>query len=981
MRRRVLMGCLALLGFLGAVARSADAAVVCVPSSFDGTCDSSAATIAAGITAASAGDTVYLNAGIYTEFVVVNKNIKLLSKFGRANTTIRPPSVVTSTVGTIRVTSGSNGVEIGAVGQGFTIEGIDNSSPGLESAALYFQGTHANAKIVDNEIIAAGDAGLQTEFSAVVSGFVIDGNTFSGTTFTGGVPAGSGFGMQFTLPNVPRQLVTMGGGAAGTNTTNVTFTNNQVTGTAGGINGSAQEQGNVLVTIDAEGSTITGNTFAGTTTLGGVSLRARRPNTTISGNSFVSTGLISLVLTTPGTAHVFVQNSSTNLAAIYAANTFDRAAHVASPSLSNGSIGVGPGLIAPTAPAGAVIEVQNAIYRDQVRVTASNVTVNGNGATLRPLQTSLVSDVAQGSPCSGTAGTAIVLVSGASGVTLNDLNVDGTLITSMPTRLIGIYYRNASGTIDGGSVVEIRNKPLNGAQNGLAIYVQAKGPNVADVDVVGVTVTGYQKNGVTFNGCGCASAVDGVGTGSLTGSTITGAGDTSLIAQNGVQVGFGGSGVQISGNTISGHRYTGNPLNGTAANVLLYSASNNVVDSNEILAGNSGVVIQSGGACAVGDGIGNTVSCNRIEGHDALSYDVGVSSDAAANTIGSNAFANNSTAVDGTAIGSGNLNAVNNFWGAGDGPSGDGPGSGDPVLGNVDFVPFLTSVPACVECTSDAQCDDGLACTGTETCNLGTNQCQTGTPVTCTGQCQTGLCLEPSGTCQLAPNGTVCSGTPDTCSVPDFCTSGVCTEGGSGDPDGDGICSADDNCPAIANPTQADLDGDSLGDACDANDAAINVTRARVRRNTSGNPAKPNGIVKVSGDMIVNLPGGDSLVSPTGFAVRVVDGLNLDTDALASPPSWTGAQCVVKTVPANGVIRTITCKSADKNSTLVIRAVNPVNPALSQVYKFVVTVRRIAINGPFDEPVTTTLEQGAIDRVGTINDCQSNTSGISCKEG
>lgn len=36
------------------------------------------------------------------------------------------------------------------------------------------------------------------------------------------------------------------------------------------------------------------------------------------------------------------------------------------------------------------------------------------------------------------------------------------------------------------------------------------------------------------------------------------------------------------------------------------------------------------------------------------------------------------------------------------------------------------------------------------------------------------------------------------------------------DPDGDGVCGADDNCPDTANADQADADGDGQGDACDA---------------------------------------------------------------------------------------------------------------------------------------------------------------------
>jgi hypothetical protein len=38
----------------------------------------------------------------------------------------------------------------------------------------------------------------------------------------------------------------------------------------------------------------------------------------------------------------------------------------------------------------------------------------------------------------------------------------------------------------------------------------------------------------------------------------------------------------------------------------------------------------------------------------------------------------------------------------------------------------------------------------------------------------------------------------------------------NGDQDGDGVPDGSDNCPAVANPDQADLDHDGLGDACDS---------------------------------------------------------------------------------------------------------------------------------------------------------------------
>ena len=248
-------------------------------------------TIQRAVTAASSGDTIYVADGTFVENVNINKNLTLLSQSGRSSTTIQGISGL-GALGTVMVTNNTTDVNIGgATGQGFTIIGIDNGLPGIENAALYFQGGHSGADIRYNEIVANGDDGLLTEFGAANTNFVIDDNIFSGQTFVGLNPADNGFANQFTTPNVPRQLVVIGSGSGTTTTNNITFSNNQITGVAGGLNVSSQEQGNTLVTIDAIGSIITGNTFSGTTTRFGNSLRARGANNQITGNTFNSSGL------------------------------------------------------------------------------------------------------------------------------------------------------------------------------------------------------------------------------------------------------------------------------------------------------------------------------------------------------------------------------------------------------------------------------------------------------------------------------------------------------------------------------------------------------------------------------------------------------------------------------------------------------------------------------------------------------------------
>ena len=140
--------------------------------------------------------------------------------------------------------------------------------------------------------------------------------------------------------------------------------------------------------------------------------------------------------------------------------------------------------------------------------------------------------------------------------------------------------------------------------------------------------------------------------------------------------------------------------------------------------------------------------------------------------------------------------------------------------------------PGCKSCSLAGTCQDidlpcycgngiidpGEECDSTPNCD----------PIMCT--CKEGYIPDPNKpycccdgcTCNgvSATNSSVCSG-HGVCVGIDTC---LCDEGWTGsdsdcstcvNQDGDGYCDVYDNCPAIANPDQADNDSDDIGDACD----------------------------------------------------------------------------------------------------------------------------------------------------------------------
>ncbi|HTQ81562.1 MAG TPA: IPTL-CTERM sorting domain-containing protein [Thermoanaerobaculia bacterium] len=353
---------------------------------------------------------------------------------------------------------------------------------------------------------------------------------------------------------------------------------------------------------------------------------------------------------------------------------------------------------------GDSIEIAPAVYDQRVRIEGkAGLTVNATGVTLRPdLAVLGLADAAQGSPCSGTPGRAVVFVRNSTGIVLNGLLIDGSLVFAAPNepaRLVGIFYRNASGAISGGGVIHLRTEPASSNQvAGLGILVQTDEPAESPpprVDINGVTIADFQKSAIVFSGCDCAA--DGGPTGSVRLSTISSE-TNSLVGRNGVQVSFGASGVVIEGNTISDLRLTGDPSLGLGSAVILASSRNDHVVGNVLRDANFGISNIGDIFCPnrAGENLDNEIRCNQI-----LDHDIGLTLDNDSHTIHDNAFSGNTQwgilARDYYPAGQPDADATFNWWGSPTGPTtpSNPGGTGDAVSPRVAYAPFLVLPPTC----------------------------------------------------------------------------------------------------------------------------------------------------------------------------------------------------------------------------------------------------------------------------------------------
>lgn len=286
-------------------------------------------------------------------------------------------------------------------------------------------------------------------------------------------------------------------------------------------------------------------------------------------------------------------------------------------------------------PAGSTIRVCPGNYPEQV-VINKNLTLKGVESDTAFNPTLVIPSpggfAANSSSLTSGAQLAaqILVVSPATDVVISYLAVDGRGNNlnngCSDVRLIGIYYQNASGTVN---YVAVRNQAQNVANfgcagsAGLGVFVQSAGPSTpADVTIKNSNFYGYQKNGITANETGTTVIVRG--------NSIVGAGPIN-IAQNGIQIGFGATGI-VQNNTIADDLFNGNPAAGTGSGILIYDSGDMTIRGNSIASTQNGIAIVTDGNqpdnnnsiinnqvvnTQIGDGIdvcsnGNTVMSNSV---------------------------------------------------------------------------------------------------------------------------------------------------------------------------------------------------------------------------------------------------------------------------------------------------------------------------------------------------------------------------------
>src|SRR5262249_52667667 len=153
-------------------------------------------------------------------------------------------------------------------------------------------------------------------------------------------------------------------------------------------------------------------------------------------------------------------------------------------------------------------------------------------------------------------------------VTINDVKVDGgpAAFAGCGDGYVGIYYRNASGTIDDSHVANIFQTTTPGCQAVVGILAHS-GAAVCTLTISDSMVDNYGKTAITCSLTDMSCTISN--------NQVTGRGPVPLgdAAQNGIQ--FSGANATIIGNTVRDNFYS--PQSVCSTGILVFGSNPGII--------------------------------------------------------------------------------------------------------------------------------------------------------------------------------------------------------------------------------------------------------------------------------------------------------------------------------------------------------------------------------------------------------------------
>ena len=246
---------------------------------------------------------------------------------------------------------------------------------------------------------------------------------------------------------------------------------------------------------------------------------------------------------------------------------------------------------------GSTVNLMPGTYEGQVVVATNNLVLQGAGAgsTILKSPVTLTQFFTTPGPNNNYP---VVFVNGATGVEVRDLTVDGFGRGNGNYRFIGVAFWNGGGKVVHGDVVRVEDTPFSGAQHGVGVYAYNDTGGPYSIELDHVTVTDFQKTAIALAGTGLTVNVHDC--------TTVGAGNTTVTAQNGIQISSGAGGA-VTDCSISNIFWIGTPW--TASGLLLYGAAPITVSGSVPITNcQSAAYVQNGNATLSGLAVsGNTL--------------------------------------------------------------------------------------------------------------------------------------------------------------------------------------------------------------------------------------------------------------------------------------------------------------------------------------------------------------------------------------